>query len=179
MTLFSQLRSWFRSTFRRSRLERDMDAELRFHLETYADDLIRSGVPRDEALRLAQLEFGSLEHAKEECRDARGITLLESLFQDLRFAIRTICKSPGFTAVAIFTLALGIGANAAIFGLVDSALLRALPFLEPDRLVHIWTTDDAGDLHTLFTRPIHRYTRNQRLLRKHFGHRLGRLFLRR
>jgi len=66
MTLFSQLRSWFRSTFRRSRLERDMDAELRFHLETYADDLIRSGVPRDEALRLAQLEFGSLEHAKEE-----------------------------------------------------------------------------------------------------------------
>jgi len=148
MTLFSQLRSWFRSTFRRSRLERDMDAELRFHLETYADDLIRSGVPRDEALRLAQLEFGSLEHAKEECRDARGITLLESFFQDLRFAIRTICKSPGFTAVAIFTLALGIGANAAIFGLVDSTLLRAVPFLEPDRLVHIWTTDDAGDLHT-------------------------------
>ncbi|HJY90594.1 MAG TPA: ABC transporter permease, partial [Candidatus Acidoferrum sp.] len=148
MTLFSQLRSWFRSTFRRSRLERDMDAELRFHLETYADDLIRSGVPRDEALRLAQLEFGSLEHAKEECRDARGITLLESFFQDLRFAIRTVCKSPGFTAVAIFTLALGIGANAAIFGLVDSTLLRAVPFLEPDRLVHIWTTDDAGDLHT-------------------------------
>jgi putative ABC transport system permease protein len=147
MTLFSQLRSWFRSTFRRSRLERDMDAELRFHLETYAGDLIRSGVPRDDAFRLAQLEFGSLERAKEECRDARGITLLESFFQDLRLAIRTFCKSPGFTAVAIFTLAFGIGANAAIFGLVDSALL-ALPFLEPDRLVHIWTTDDAGELHT-------------------------------
>lgn len=151
MTLFSQLRSWLRSTLgRRSRLERDMDAELRFHLDTHADDLIRNGVPPDEALRRAQLEFGGLERAKEECRDARGITLFESFFQDLRFGARTFCKSPAFTAVAILTLALSIGANSAIFGLVDSALLRALPFREPDGLVHIWTTDAAGDLHTPF-----------------------------
>ena len=148
MTLFSQLRSWFRSTFRRSRLERDMDAELRFHLETYADDLIRNGIPGDEALSRAHLEFGGLERTKEECRDARGITLIESSLQDLRFGARIFRKSPGFAAIAILTLALGIGANAAIFGLVDSALLRTLPFREPDRLVHIWTTDDAGDLHT-------------------------------
>ena len=148
MTLFSQLRSWFCPTFRRSRIEHDMDAELRFHLETYADDLIRNGIPRDEAFRRAHLEFGGLERAKEECRDARGITLIESFLQDLRFGARTFRKSPGFTAIAIVTLALGIGANAAIFGLVDCALLRALPFREPDRLVHIWTTDAAGDLHT-------------------------------
>jgi predicted permease len=148
MTPFSQLRSWLRSAFRRSRLERDMDAELRFHLETYTDDLIRSGVPRDEAFRRAQLEFGGLERAKEECRDARGITLFESFFQDLRFGARTFCKSPAFTSVAILTLALGIGANAAIFGLVNSALLRAEPFRDPDRLVHIWTIGDDGDSHT-------------------------------
>jgi MacB-like periplasmic core domain len=148
MTLLFQLRSWFRSTFRRSRLERDMDAELRFHLENYADDLIRNRIPSDEAFRRAHLEFGGLERAKEECRDARGITLIESFLQDLRFGARIFRKSPGFAAIAILTLALGIGANAAIFGLVDSALLRALPFREPDRLVHIWTTDAAGDLHT-------------------------------
>ena len=148
MTLFSQLRSWLRSTFRRSRLGRDMDAELRFHLETYADDLIRKRIPNDEAFRRAHLEFGGLERVKEECRDARGITLIESFLQDLRFGARIFRKSPGFAAIAILTLALGIGANAAIFGLVDSALLRDLPFREPDRLVHIWTTDAAGDLHT-------------------------------
>jgi putative ABC transport system permease protein len=125
-----------------------MDAELRFHLETYADDLIRNGIPRDEALRRAHLEFGGLERVKEECRDARRITLIESFLQDLRFGARIFRKSPGFTAVAILTLALGIGANVASFGLVDCALLRALPFRESDRLVHIWTTDAAGNLHT-------------------------------
>jgi predicted permease len=148
MTLLSQLRSWLHSLLRRSRLERDMDAELRFHLETYTDDLIRNGVPRGEAFRRARIEFGGLERAKEECRDARGITLLESFLQDLRFAIRTFRKSPAFTAAAILTLALGIGANAAIFGLVDSALLRAVPFRDPNRLVHIWTIDADGDSHT-------------------------------
>jgi len=148
MTILSQLRSWLRSILHRSHTERDMDAELRFHLETYADDLIRRGVPRDEALRRAHLEFGGLERAKEGCRDARGISFLESFLQDLRFGARTFRKSPGFTSIAILTLALGIGANAAISGLVDSAILRALPFREPDRLVHIWTIGPDGDSHT-------------------------------
>jgi predicted permease len=120
-----------------------MDAELRFHLETYADDLIRSGVPRDEALRRAQLEFGGLELTKDQCRDARGITFLESLLQDIRYALRTLCNSPAFTAIAILTLALGIGTNTAIFSLIDTVVLRMLPVRNPQELVQLSHLDPA------------------------------------
>jgi putative ABC transport system permease protein len=129
-------------------MESEMDTELRFHIEANAEDLMRSGVSKEDALRRARLEFGGLERAKEECREARGVSFFESLLQDLRYAIRTLRKNPGFTALAILTLALGIGANAAIFGLVDSALLRSMPFHEPERLTNVWTTDAGGDLHT-------------------------------
>jgi putative ABC transport system permease protein len=121
-------------------MESEMDAELRFHIEAYADDLVRGGLPRQEAIRRARLEFGGLDRAKEECRDARGVSVVESLIQDLRFGGRMLRKSPGFAGVAIVSLALGIGVNSAVFSLVDSFLLRPWPVSDPGRLVAIETS---------------------------------------
>ncbi len=144
MTLWSRIRSWLDATLRRSRLESEMDAELRFHMEAYTDDLVRGGVPLQEAMRRARLEFGGVERVKEEGREARGVNLTESLMQDVRYGARTLIKGPGFTIVAILTLALGIGANTAIFSLVRGVLLRGLPFRDATRILQIQETTGGG-----------------------------------
>jgi putative ABC transport system permease protein len=139
MTLGSRLRSWLRANLRRARIDSEMDAELRFHLEAYAEDLMRNGVSRQQALRRARLEFGGVDKTKEECREARGVRFIETLMRDLRYSMRALGKSPGFTTIAVLTLALGIGANTTIFGAVDALMLRPLPFPASNELVRIYS----------------------------------------
>src|SRR5712664_3676357 len=140
--------NWFKQLFSRRRLYDDLSEEIQEHLEEKIEELVASGMPRKEAAAAARRDFGNVTLTEQDSRAVWRLSSLEDFFADVRFGARMLRKNPGFTAVAVLTLALGIGANAAIFGLVDSALLRALPFRDPERLVRVWTTDASGDLHT-------------------------------
>jgi putative ABC transport system permease protein len=127
--LVSDLRFRCRALFRRAEIERELDDELRFHLERETAKLERRGLDAAEARRRARLEFGGVDRVKEEARDARGVRVLETMLRDLRYAIRGLRARPGFALAVIATLALGIGANAAMFGIVDRLMFRPLPYL--------------------------------------------------
>ena len=143
MNLWIRFRSWTAAMLRRARMEHDMDEEMRFHIEARAADLTNQGVPQQDALRRARLEFGGLETAKEECRDAVGVSFVETLFQDVRHGLRAMLRKPAFTAIAVIVLALGIGANTAIFSVVDAVLLRPLAYRDSGRLVTILMSGDG------------------------------------
>ena len=134
-----------RAIFRRKAVENELDAELRFHLEQSVEKRIHAGMTRDEALHATRLEFGGHEQVKEECREARGVNLMETSIQDARFGLRLLRKNPAFTAVAIATLALGIGANTAMFSALNTLLLRPLPVENVERLVFITSLREGFD----------------------------------
>jgi len=137
MTLFPRLRSWAAAMLKRTSTENEMDEEMRFHLESRATDLARSGMSHEDAIRQARLEFGGMETAKNDCRESLGVSLVETLMQDIHHGFRTMLRAPVFTAITVIVLALGIGTNTAIFSVVDAVLLRPLAYRDSGRLVTI------------------------------------------
>src|ERR1044071_6443383 len=150
-----------RALFRRNQMEHELDEELRDHLERETEKYVRAGMPRHEAERKARLAFGGVEQTKESARDARGTMLVETTLQDLRYALRGLVGKPGFTTGVVLTIGLGIGANAAMFGIVDALLHRSQAYLRAvthtHRICTRWISPNARQAlrNTSFPRFLH------------------------
>jgi putative ABC transport system permease protein len=135
--MFADLKARLRALIRHSTVERELDAELQFHLERQIEQFMNAGLDREEARRRARVVFGGLDQIKEECRDARGTRFVEELWRDVHYGVRMMRRRALSSVAAIATVAVGIGVNAAVFSLVDWVLLRPLPYPSPDELVKV------------------------------------------
>ncbi len=161
--MWSDLLLRLRSLFHRKKVEAELDDELRFHFENQVSKLVQSGLTPAEAQRRARLEFGGMEQLKEEHRDARGVNFIETLLQDVRYGLRILGRTPVITSVAILSLALGIGANTAIFTMMDAVMLRLLPVRNPQELVQvrIRAPKSGTEMNGYFTNPLWEQLRDQ------------------
>jgi hypothetical protein len=146
--------------FRKKRFERQLESEIRFHIDSLARDYVAQGMDPSDARRRARLEFGGAAQIKEDLRDVHRPRWLADLRMDLVYAARTLRRSPGFLACAVLTLALGIGANTAIFSLIDAVMLRPMPVREPSRLIQISRLAEGGELGSI-SYPLFEYFRDR------------------
>ena len=147
MSILSDLKYRLRAIFRRNTVEDDLGDELRFHIEQETEKYVRSGVAPDQAARRARLAFGPPDSLKEGCRDARGVTTLETAWRDVRYALRGMRRAPVFASTVILTIALGIGVNTAAFTIFNAYLLRPIPVDDPYSLYAFTWTDRTGRGH--------------------------------
>jgi hypothetical protein len=146
MSWTSVVAAWLRGLFGHKRLERELDDEVCFHLEMQIEDNLRAGMNPAEARYAALRSFGGIEPMKEVYRERRAFTMVETTAQDLRFAVRTLRKNPGFTTTAVAVQALAIRINTAMFSVLNAVLFRPLPFKSPDQLVMLWSQDPRKNL---------------------------------
>jgi putative ABC transport system permease protein len=152
-----------RSLFRRDAVESEAETELRFHFDQQVEKNLKSGLTREQAVRRARLDFGGHEQLKEEIRDARGVNLIETLLQDMRYGLRILGRTPVISGIAVLSLALGIGANTAIFSLIDTVMLRMLPVEKPEELMQVQIREprSPNEPDSTFTNPLWEELRNR------------------
>ena len=141
-----------RNLFRQKQADQELSAEIDSHVQLLSDEYVAGGMAPEAARRAAQIELGGREQVRSEVREARSGILLEQIWQDLRYGVRTLRKSAGFAALAVFTLALGIGANTAMFSVIDGVLLQNPPFAQPSRVTVVWQKQPNGN-NNVFSTP--------------------------